>query len=96
MSGHTPGPWHINREQVEVIEGKLSVESDDGYFIAQVDEGDAQNGNAQLIAAAPELLAACIEFVRKCDAGEAKSKRSYAQMSAAIAKATNQQGNNYD
>jgi len=36
--------------------------------------------------AAPDLLAACREFVRKCDAGEAKSVRSYAQMRAAIAK----------
>ena len=40
-----------------------------------------------LDAAAPDLLAACKEFVRKVDAGEAKSRRSYAQMKAAIAKA---------
>lgn len=43
--------------------------------------------DAHLIAAAPELLAACKEFVRKCDAGLASSRKSYAQMSAAIAKA---------
>jgi hypothetical protein len=40
-----------------------------------------------LIEAAPELLAACKEFVRKVECGEARSKRSYAQMKAAIAKA---------
>jgi hypothetical protein len=35
--------------------------------------------------AAPELLAACKEFVRKCECGEARSVRSYAQMRTAIA-----------
>lgn len=44
--------------------------------------------DARLIAAAPDLLAACQEFCRKVDAGEAKSNRSYQQMSAAIKKAT--------
>lgn len=33
-----------------------------------------------------ELLAACEEFVRKCECGEARSVRSYAQMKAAITK----------
>lgn len=39
-----------------------------------------------LIAQRDELLAACEEFVRKCDSGEARSVRSYAQMKAAIEK----------
>jgi len=43
--------------------------------------------NAKLIAAAPELLEACIEFVRKCECGEARSKHSYKQMKEAIEKA---------
>lgn len=43
---------------------------------------------ARLISAAPDLLEACIEFVRKVDAGEARSTKSYEQMKAAIAKAT--------
>lgn len=34
-----------------------------------------------------DLLAACQEFVRKVEAGEARSTRSYEQMKAAIAKA---------
>jgi len=37
--------------------------------------------------AAPDLLAACKEFVRKVEAGEAKSTRSYRQMKEAITKA---------
>lgn len=45
------------------------------------------NADAHLIAAAPDLLAACREFVRKCETGQASSVRSYAQMQAAIAKA---------
>lgn len=32
----------------------------------------------------PALYLACKEFVRKCDVGEARSVRSYAQMTAAI------------
>ena len=34
--------------------------------------------------AAKALLAACQEFVRKCECGEARSVRSYAQMKDAI------------
>lgn len=48
---------------------------------------DNIDDNAKLISAAPDLLAACEEFVRKVECGEAKSVRSYAQMKAAIAKA---------
>lgn len=42
---------------------------------------------AHLIAAAPELYEACAEFVRKVDAGEARSTKSYRQMQAALSKA---------
>lgn len=35
--------------------------------------------------AAKLLYEACKEFVRKCDCGEARSVRSYAQMKEAIA-----------
>ena len=37
--------------------------------------------------AAPFLLLACQEFVRKVEAGEARSTRSYAEMKTAIDKA---------
>jgi hypothetical protein len=43
---------------------------------------------ARLIAAAPCLLEAAVEFVRKVDAGEARSTKSYAAFKAAILKAT--------
>lgn len=34
-----------------------------------------------------DLYEACKEFVRKCECGEARSRRSYAQMKAAVEKA---------
>lgn len=40
-----------------------------------------------LAEAAVSLLLACEEFVRKVESGEARSRRSYAEMKAAIAKA---------
>jgi len=93
---HTAGPWHrgcgngegsifpdVGRTRLE--EGGTAL-----YPIATMNKGfneEEDEANADLIAAAPDLLAACKEFVRKCDSGEARSKRSYAQMQAAIAKA---------
>jgi hypothetical protein len=53
--------------------------------LSSVNDGDV--AHAKLIVAAPKLLAACEEFVRKCECGEARSKRSYAQMKEAITKA---------
>ncbi len=52
-----------------------------------IDRGEAR-ANAVLMAAAPGLLAACQEFCRKVDAGEARSTASYKQMAKAIEKAT--------
>jgi len=43
--------------------------------------------NAHLIAAAPELLKACEDFVAKVDYGAARSTQSYNQMKVAISKA---------
>ena len=45
--------------------------------------------NAKLIAASPDLLKACIEFLKKCDNGTARSVKSYKQMSYAVKKALN-------
>jgi len=58
--------------------------NEDGECVTDGVYGEA---NAKLIAAAPDLLEACMEFVRKVECGEAKSKRSYAQMKQAIEKA---------
>ena len=71
---------------------EFSILREDGYQIALVESSyigsDSETvANADLFIAAPKLLAACIEFVRKCDNREAKSVKSYAQMTEAINKA---------
>lgn len=68
----------------QVISNTILPNTDEEYE-AQKEEILA---NATLMSAAPDLLAACIEFVRKVEVGEAKSTRSYKQMKAAIEKAT--------
>ncbi len=89
---HTPGPWL--QEPGDTVICIRATADHESYRIADVGGmpywkrfTEADKSNARLIAAAPDLLAACKEFVRKVDAGEAKSTRSYAQMNAAIAKA---------
>ena len=63
QSKHTTGIWFVNHESKDVGDGKLSIEVDSDYFIAQVDEGICQEANARLIAAAPELLEALQEAI---------------------------------
>lgn len=85
-----PGkPWGTvvteNPEGFPPSESEESIEFYGGHLIA---ESIAKKDDQKLIVAAPDLLAACIEFVRKCECGEARSVRSYKQMKEAIAKAT--------
>jgi hypothetical protein len=78
---HTLGPWWYSDRHI--LGGPTAT------YVCEV-SGAASNqehiADANLIAAAPELLAACQEFIRKCECGEARSRRSYAQMKAAVAK----------
>lgn len=59
---HTPGPWHANTPTEEQYADGTSIrESKHGDIVAIVDkprEGSCI-ANARLIAAAPDLLAAC-------------------------------------
>lgn len=62
MANHTPGPWMMTCGYVREIDGchDLSVFITKGRFIAEVAYNDPeQEANACLIAAAPDLLAAC-------------------------------------
>lgn len=66
---HTPGPWHVldhpNREYfVYGPDGNL-VANCDGWINHTLADKQA---NARLIAAAPELLEACIEALRQLSA----------------------------
>lgn len=89
----TPGPWHAKVDDLVPERGAVYVEGPLGWDKQSIcdarysDDVETDEANARLISAAPELLAACQEFVRKVDAGEARSSRSYAQMKAAISKA---------
>jgi hypothetical protein len=72
MNKHTPGPWtvEIGRDKPEEQGGKpvlhmiLALERLNGsYYVAEIESlADNVDANAQLIAAAPELLAA-LNFV---------------------------------
>lgn len=79
----------INDGDVKTIE----IFSDDRkYWIAQFqNDGDIPMleaiANVKLFLASKELFAACAEFVRKVECGEARSKKSYKQMKEAIEKA---------
>jgi hypothetical protein len=85
---HTSGPWHLGRRA-----GNPAIYSQDGAEIAEVlrDTNDDWRGNARLIAAAPDLLAAlrdCLPIVdamRRKTGGEGDTAAMNAR--AAIAKA---------
>lgn len=99
MSGHTKGPW---KARVNPDGGRLSVEGADGTAVVAgcgccdspwTDKAHAE-ANARLIAAAPDLLAACKALLQFEDAeigesgGELEdSMRAVAMIRAAIAKA---------
>lgn len=69
----------------EMVSNTILPETDQEYELTK----HIIIADAKLQAAAPDLLDACLEFIRKVDAGEAKSTRSYQQMKAAISKALN-------
>lgn len=70
VTKHTPGPWHIFERcgEADVPEGcQIAIDdrfgSDGGrdYYLATVCHGDPDEllANAHLVAASPQLLAAC-------------------------------------
>jgi hypothetical protein len=80
MSQHTPGPWFVGASGVTVYGGSRGcqiVQQDSEMLIGE------KIANARLIAAAPELLAACLSFI---DPGLSNDD-SYKLVKAAIAKA---------
>lgn len=88
---HTPKPWAFGFDDDEVSHVVYAPDNGVGtrYIATGICQGnDDGEADAKLIAAAPDLLEACQEFVRKVESGEAKSKRSYKQMKEAISKAT--------
>lgn len=89
MSEHTPGPWSVHRWRA----GKLrfiSVNEDaQDTPIARLYERLDINANARLIAAAPDLLAACEEALTLWSVGEPEPDELFIhdKLQAAITKA---------
>ena len=92
MSAHTPGPWEVENSKdehngVEFPQG-YNIVSEDGQYIvgdAGILEGEIDEANARLIAAAPELLEA-LRFVLTAHGEQLHD--AFAMANAAIAKAT--------
>lgn len=58
-TNRTPGPWHVVGE-IDDMYNNIQVLAEDNAFIVRVNSANHRNvANARLIAAAPELLAAC-------------------------------------
>jgi hypothetical protein len=74
MATHTPGLWRNerdpNREEFYITsasrEGLVPIAAVEFGFKGTLE--DEQHANARLIAAAPELLAACRRLLDKCEA----------------------------
>lgn len=86
MSGHTPSPWWIEHEDNEgkLLENGVTIESPEGPVAFNVIDC-----SAQLIAAAPELLAALQEMREQFTSdGTDGQHAASARADAAIKKAT--------
>jgi hypothetical protein len=86
---HTPGPWEAIRDAVPAGFTQFTVYAEgSGRRVATAFEADA---NAQLIAAAPELLAALIALDHDIDCYDGSTTEKWQSVKnarAAIAKAT--------
>lgn len=58
MSNHTPAPWHVKPEG-ELRMTPWIIDSNDNSICALLSDSRKRKANANLIAAAPELLEAC-------------------------------------
>ena len=83
---HTPGPWERGNTFATTVFGP------DGEVVANATthkHGEQKAiANARLIAAAPEMLTEMQTFCARVEAGEVRSKRTYAAFKALITKAT--------
>jgi hypothetical protein len=89
MTKHTPGPWAL-RAQADRLEvfpvNELGLRPTLATIAKWSREGvNESNANARLIAAAPDLLAACLEVA------QGYTTRGSEMARAAIAKATGEQ-----
>ena len=87
---HTPGPWrlHPTDDTAVIAMDGTGVAGMTGYY-NDPDIWPVMEANARLIAAAPDMLAALRELVRKADFGEPVPDwlNAWDEARAAIAKA---------
>lgn len=85
---HTPGPWCVVAADNEVVAGDVCVASAPGWPRDGAND-DEREANLHLIAAAPDLLAACRAFLDADEGGDftGEEKAALMLMRAAIAKA---------
>lgn len=91
-NAHTPGPWIVQPaktgDTLAMIRAALPGYSGTRKIAEVTDVGTAGDANAALIAAAPELLAACKATLAKIISMEIRATWGEAQtLAAAIAKA---------
>ena len=96
IGAHTPGPWVIDHRRDWDKEIGIR-QSGNGWhrFACQVDYDDCDpctaEANANLVAAAPDLLAAAEKLMRAADEGDADlGMDAHDELRAAIAKARGQ------
>lgn len=93
MSAHTPGPWFIGSDENE-IDAPDPINPSLPWYIATahryvgIEDEDQMSANARLIAAAPDLLAACEQLLAtEQGVGPYEWERARIAARAAIAKA---------
>lgn len=83
---HIPGPWTVvwneatNRATIKKESDKRSV--------CSITPNNWDDANAKLIAAAPEMLEAMLEFCNRVEKGEVRSTYTYTKFKAIIKAAT--------
>lgn len=86
---HTPGPWVYKEGRIETLPDDNGV----SLCIGEVFPSNVYHaGNALLIAAAPDLLAAVVKFVAAWDSAEWLDDNDVAEFRAALAKAAGKEG----
>ncbi|UOF79198.1 hypothetical protein [Caudoviricetes sp.] len=72
MTQHTPGPWQVESFNDDTACAMVFTvargtdKPDEGYFVAIVSATSKDDPTARLIAAAPDLLAACQSAYEDC------------------------------
>lgn len=89
---HAPGPWslrcHTNGNVVDGSDEWTVIASDGKAVCYESSYNEFAPANSRLIAAAPDLLNACLSVVDSIEGGETTPQQSVANIRAAIAKAT--------